>query len=146
MRRDALGSSGQTCTEGWGPSAQLKGMDAEGIDVAVIYPSRGLFALTVPDLEPRSERYRLIGITTLKPVLVDKQASALVLYSLQLPLDRSARQRQAFSRHQPPNAPTGHALHQAPPICLTAQCQATAAYPATTTDNLLSLMWSLTVF
>ena len=38
---------------GWTGDAQLKGMDAEGIDVAVIYPSRGLFALTVPDLEPK---------------------------------------------------------------------------------------------
>ena len=38
---------------GWTGAAQLQGMDAEGIDVAVIYPSRGLFALTVPDLEPR---------------------------------------------------------------------------------------------
>ena len=28
-------------------------MDIEGIDVAVVYPSRGLFALTIPDLEPR---------------------------------------------------------------------------------------------
>ena len=37
---------------GWTGEAQLQGMDAEGIDVAVIYPSRGLFALTVPDLAP----------------------------------------------------------------------------------------------
>ena len=28
-------------------------MDIEGIDVAVVYPSRGLFALTIPDMEPR---------------------------------------------------------------------------------------------
>ena len=74
-----VGLIGANVHRGWGSSAQLKGMDAEGIDVAVIYPSRGLFALTVPDLEPRSARYRLIGITTLKPVLVDKQASALLL-------------------------------------------------------------------
>ncbi len=38
---------------GWTGEAQLKGMDAEGIDVAVIYPSRGLFALTVPDLDAK---------------------------------------------------------------------------------------------
>jgi len=38
---------------GWTGEAQLQGMDAEGIDVAVIYPSRGLFALTVPDLDPK---------------------------------------------------------------------------------------------
>lgn len=36
---------------GWNGKAQLAGMDVEGIDVAVIYPSRGLFALTVPDLQ-----------------------------------------------------------------------------------------------
>jgi len=74
-----VGLIGANVHRGWGPSAHLQGMDAEGADVAVIYPSRGLFALTVSDLEPRSERYRLIGITTLKPVLVDKQASALLL-------------------------------------------------------------------
>jgi predicted TIM-barrel fold metal-dependent hydrolase len=38
---------------GWTGEAQLQGMNAEGIDVAVIYPSRGLFALTVPDLDPK---------------------------------------------------------------------------------------------
>ena len=48
-----VGLIGAKVHRGWGPSAQLKGMDAEGIDVAVIYPSQGLFALMVPDLEPR---------------------------------------------------------------------------------------------
>src|SRR5919109_1678788 len=38
---------------GWTGDTQLQAMDEEGIDVPVIYPSRGLFALTVPDLEPR---------------------------------------------------------------------------------------------
>ena len=38
---------------GWTGDTQLRAMDEEGIDVAVIYPSRGLFALTVPDLDPR---------------------------------------------------------------------------------------------
>src|SRR5712692_7818909 len=38
---------------GWTGEVQLGAMDEEGIDVAVIYPSRGLFALTVPDLAPR---------------------------------------------------------------------------------------------
>ncbi|HEX2173708.1 MAG TPA: amidohydrolase family protein [Dehalococcoidia bacterium] len=28
-------------------------MDVEGIDAAVLYPSRGLFALTIPDLDPK---------------------------------------------------------------------------------------------
>jgi len=141
-----VGRLGAHVPRGWGSSAQLQGRDAEDIDVAVIYPSRGLVALTVPNLKPRSARYRLIGITTRKPGLVAKQARALLLYSLQLPLDRSARQRQARSRHQPPHSPLGHALHQAPLIGLTAQCQATDAYPATTPDNLRSLLWSLTVF
>src|SRR5712692_7935018 len=66
-------------------------------------------------------------------------------YSLQLPLDQSAQQKHTLSRNQPPHSPTGHALHQAPPLCLTAQCQATAAYPATPTDNRMSLLWFLTV-
>lgn len=38
---------------GWTGEVQLGAMDEEGIDVAVIYPSRGLFALTIPDMEPR---------------------------------------------------------------------------------------------
>jgi uncharacterized protein len=38
---------------GWTSKVQLEAMDMEGIDVAVIYPSRGLFALTIPDMEPR---------------------------------------------------------------------------------------------
>ena len=38
---------------GWTAEAQLEAMDAEGIDVAVIYPSRGLFALTIPNMDPR---------------------------------------------------------------------------------------------
>jgi hypothetical protein len=38
---------------GWTSKVQLEAMDTEGIDVAVIYPSRGLFALTIPDIEPR---------------------------------------------------------------------------------------------
>ena len=38
---------------GWTSQVQLEAMDEEGIDVAVIYPSRGLFALTVPDMDPR---------------------------------------------------------------------------------------------
>ena len=38
---------------GWTSKVQLEAMDIEGIDVAVVYPSRGLFALTVPDLDPR---------------------------------------------------------------------------------------------
>ena len=33
---------------GWTSKVQLEAMDIEGIDVAVVYPSRGLFALTAP--------------------------------------------------------------------------------------------------
>src|SRR4029453_13451534 len=38
---------------GWTSKVQLEAMDIEGIDVAVVYPSRGLYALTVPDMDPR---------------------------------------------------------------------------------------------
>jgi predicted TIM-barrel fold metal-dependent hydrolase len=37
---------------GWTSKIQLEAMDTEGIDVAVVYPSRGLFALTIPDMDP----------------------------------------------------------------------------------------------
>src|SRR5437660_2142020 len=37
---------------GWTPKVQLEAMDIEGIDVAVVSPSRGLFALTIPDMDP----------------------------------------------------------------------------------------------
>ena len=50
-----VGLSGAHMPRGWGASAQWQGRDAEGIDVAVIPPSRGLFALTVPELEFRAE-------------------------------------------------------------------------------------------
>ena len=38
---------------GWGPDCQLEAMDIEGIDVAVMFPSRGLSVLTRPSMEPR---------------------------------------------------------------------------------------------
>ena len=38
---------------GWTAEVQLGAMEEEGIDVAIIYPSRGLFALAIPDLDPR---------------------------------------------------------------------------------------------
>src|SRR5437879_13680016 len=37
---------------GWTSKVQLEAMDIEGIDVAVVYPSRGRFALTVPNMDP----------------------------------------------------------------------------------------------
>lgn len=36
---------------GWGPDVQLDAMDVEGIDVAVLFPSRGLSALTQPNMD-----------------------------------------------------------------------------------------------
>ena len=38
---------------GWSPEVQLEAMDTEGIDVAVLFPTRGLGVLTYPDHTPR---------------------------------------------------------------------------------------------
>lgn len=38
---------------GWGPDCQLEAMDIEGIDVAVLFPTRGLSVLTRPNIDPR---------------------------------------------------------------------------------------------
>lgn len=38
---------------GYSNECQIEAMDAEGLDVATIYPSRGLHALGEPDLDPR---------------------------------------------------------------------------------------------
>jgi predicted TIM-barrel fold metal-dependent hydrolase len=37
---------------GWSADVQLEAMDTEGIDVAVLYPTRGLQVLSEPDMEP----------------------------------------------------------------------------------------------
>lgn len=37
---------------GWTPDVQLEAMDAEGLDAAVMFPSRGLLALTAPNMDP----------------------------------------------------------------------------------------------
>src|SRR5581483_9639354 len=37
---------------GWGPDVQLEAMDVEGLDVAVLFPSRGLRPLTQPRMDP----------------------------------------------------------------------------------------------
>lgn len=37
---------------GWGPDVQLEAMDIEGLDVAVLYPSRALMVLTKTGMEP----------------------------------------------------------------------------------------------
>src|SRR5581483_306179 len=38
---------------GWTPDCQLEAMDVEGIDAAVLFPTRGLSILTRTDLDPR---------------------------------------------------------------------------------------------
>lgn len=38
---------------GWTAEVQLEAMDVEGIDVAVLFPTRGLSVLTYPDRDPR---------------------------------------------------------------------------------------------
>jgi uncharacterized protein len=38
---------------GWSSEVQLEAMDTEGIDVAVLFPTRGLGILTYPDQDPR---------------------------------------------------------------------------------------------
>ena len=38
---------------GWTGEVELDGMDVEGIDVAVLYPSRGLYTLSTPGMDPR---------------------------------------------------------------------------------------------
>ena len=38
---------------GWGPDCQLEAMDVEGIDAAVLFPTRGLSMLTRPNMDPR---------------------------------------------------------------------------------------------
>ena len=37
---------------GWSSAAQLEAMDAEGIDVAILYPTRGLNVLCEPNMDP----------------------------------------------------------------------------------------------
>ena len=78
---------------GWTGEVQLGAMDEEGIDVAVLYPSRGLFALAIPDMDPRlagalarayndwlydfcePDRSRLIGAGMISPFDVDDAVS-----------------------------------------------------------------------
>jgi len=37
---------------GWTPELQLEAMDAEGVDIAMLYPSRGLFAQSIDNMDP----------------------------------------------------------------------------------------------
>ena len=48
-RRERFRSAAE---RGWDGATQVDAMDTEGIDVAVVYPSRGLFAQAVDDLDP----------------------------------------------------------------------------------------------
>jgi predicted TIM-barrel fold metal-dependent hydrolase len=48
-RRERFRSAAE---RGWDGATQLDAMNTEGIDVAVVYPSRGLFAQAVDDLDP----------------------------------------------------------------------------------------------
>src|SRR5215510_5667894 len=58
---DARGRSSQHNRErfrrfqerGWSAEAQLEAMDQEGIDVGVVYPTRGLFAQGIDGMEPK---------------------------------------------------------------------------------------------
>ncbi len=46
------GIYGSHAERGWTAEVQLEAMDIEGIDVAVLYPTRGLQALSEPNMEP----------------------------------------------------------------------------------------------
>ena len=48
-RRERFRSAAE---RGWDGATQLDAMNTEGIDVAVVYPSRGLFAQAMDDLDP----------------------------------------------------------------------------------------------
>jgi uncharacterized protein len=74
---------------GWDAASQLDAMDAEGIDVGVLYPTRGLFAQAIDGMEPKlaaaiaraynnwladfsqTDRARLIGAGMVSPFDVD---------------------------------------------------------------------------
>ena len=47
------GIYGDHSARGWAADVQLEAMDIEGIDVAVLYPTRGLQALSEGDMDPR---------------------------------------------------------------------------------------------
>jgi uncharacterized protein len=74
---------------GWSPRAHLEAMDIEGVDVAVLYPSRGLRAVAEEGMEPplaaalsraynnwlydycQADPQRLIGVAMVSPFNVD---------------------------------------------------------------------------
>jgi predicted TIM-barrel fold metal-dependent hydrolase len=51
----ALGSKRyeRFAAQGWSAASQVEAMHAEGIDVAILYPSRGLHTLAEPNMDPR---------------------------------------------------------------------------------------------
>ena len=55
---------------GWDPQSQIDAMDAEGLDLAVLYPSRGLFVLGLDSSEQ-------IGSDGLEPEIRDGHSSRL---------------------------------------------------------------------
>ena len=84
------GIYGDHSERGWMAEVQLEAMDIEGIDVAVLYPTRGLQALSEPDMDPRfaaalaraynnwlydfcrADPVRLLGAGMLSPLDVDE--------------------------------------------------------------------------
>ena len=50
---------------GWDAASQVAAMDNEGIDVAVLFPSRGLFTLGDSDLDPGAGDGDLAGLQRL---------------------------------------------------------------------------------
>ncbi len=50
--RDGLDRLAEDIQRGFDSQAQLRALDVEGIDVTVLYPSRGLFVNSYPDMDP----------------------------------------------------------------------------------------------
>ncbi len=114
------GIYGDHSERGWVAEVQLEAMDIEGIDVAVLYPTRGLQALSEPDMDPRfaaalaraynnwlydfcrTDPVRLLGAGMLSPLDVDEAVAEA---------RRCARElgfRGIFMRSNPINARNFH--------------------------------------
>ena len=75
--------------QGWSAASQLEAMDAEGIDVATLYPSRGLHTLAEANMDPalaaalarayndwmydfcQADPTRLVGVAMISPFDID---------------------------------------------------------------------------
>jgi predicted TIM-barrel fold metal-dependent hydrolase len=75
--------------QGWSSASQIEAMDVEGIDVAILYPSRGLHTLCEPNMDPplaaalarayndwlydfcQGDPNRLIGVAMISPFDID---------------------------------------------------------------------------